>query len=883
MRIVIKLFLLILFSSAYVLTAQVITGNLEGRIADSNNSALPNANIIVNSSNLQGTKGGTTNKDGYFRILSLPPGIYKVKISFIGLQSVFFQDVDIRLGKTTNLGKIQLNPQSVTMPELIVSGKSLSTDLSSTSYGGNINSAYFENLPLERNYQNMISLLPQANLSYYGDGVNIAGSTGFENKYFIDGVEVTDPLFGVFSTYLPYNFIKEVEVKAGGYEAEFRSALGGVVNVVTNSGTNTFLASAFSFYTNNNFADHYEKGLRDPTQGNFNDYDVGFSLGGPLLRDKLWFFTAYNPVFYNRDVSIPGFGTYVDRTIRHSFAAKVNWNPLEQFRFSLTAAGDPAKRKAAGRNLLNVPDNLGNPDLYLQNIGEGGFNTAFNGSYSPAENILFDLTIAHVIRHDTGEPLTKKGEEPVYNDWIDNFFEGGVGIAWDSYRFSSISKLTGTALINDHILTAGVEYKINGLDEQYNWHSINKAITGDGKTFWGEYFGRRDVPARERLPSVFIQDSWKISQYIKFTGGLRWDGQYLFVNGKKMQSVKFPLQPRAGLIVIPDREGKNRFSGSYGRYSQELALGTIAGIFSNNGYDSVFVYYNDPRIPGTIPDSSNAFPILISPEVEDLYGQYFDEFSIGYERNVTKTLRINIQGVYRRLGEAIDHAFSRIVMDFRLGNPGRDLMKEFPRPRREYQAIILTLEQHHNEKFNFLVSYVLSRNYGNYEGLFDAVGHREFPNDNWIGNNPQYASINTTGLLPNDRTHLFKLSGSYRFSFGLTAGLSFTAQSGTPLSDYADIGSIVLLSERGSVGRTPAVWDLNVRFLYEIPTQYFNNARLIIDIFHIASQFKPVDINQAHYFGLDEEGNPEFPNPFYGKAYRYQQPMSIRFGLEISL
>ena len=107
----------------------------------------------------------------------------------------------------------------------------------------------------------MISLLPQSNLSYYGDGVNIGGATGFENKYFVDGVEVTDPLLGVSSTYLPYNFIKEVEVKAGGYEAEFQSALGGVINVVTNSGTNQFHGSVFRILYKQRFHHHKQLGL----------------------------------------------------------------------------------------------------------------------------------------------------------------------------------------------------------------------------------------------------------------------------------------------------------------------------------------------------------------------------------------------------------------------------------------------------------------------------------------------------------------------------------------------------------------------------------------------------------------------------------------------
>ena len=276
-----KYVLLILFFIPLVRLnyAQDISGNIEGRISDTTGTPLSGVNISLQSKNLQGIKGTVTNEKGYFSIFLLPIGNYQVSISFVGYGAVIVEDVQIGLGKTTYLGEIKLLAQAINLPEVIVSGEKYIIDPTSTSYGGNLSSKDVENLPVDRNYQSMISLLPQVNLSYYDDGVNVGGSTGFENKYFVDGVEVTDPLFNVSSTYLPYNFINEIEVKAGGYEAEFQSALGGVVNVVTKSGTNEFHASAFGFYTSNSFTSYKELGLLDPTQGDFSDYDVGLSLG----------------------------------------------------------------------------------------------------------------------------------------------------------------------------------------------------------------------------------------------------------------------------------------------------------------------------------------------------------------------------------------------------------------------------------------------------------------------------------------------------------------------------------------------------------------------------------------------------------------------------
>jgi hypothetical protein len=196
----------------------------------------------------------------------------------------------------------------------------------------------------------------------------------------------------------------------------------------------------------------------------------------------------------------------------------------------------------------------------------------------------------------------------------------------------------------------------------------------------------------------------------------------------------------------------------------------------------------------------------------------------------------------------------------------------------------ITVERRDDEHFNFLASYVLSRTYGNYGGLFDAATHYGGANVTAAFNDLNSAWEYATGLLPNDRTHVFKFSGSYRFPHGLAAGISFIAQSGTPLSEYADLGNALnswkLLSPRGSIGRTPPIWDLNARVIYVLPFPGLLQARLLLDIFHIASQRDPVDVSQARGF-MDSNGT-FYPHTTYGQAFRYQPPMSVRLGMEAS-
>jgi hypothetical protein len=875
------LWLLILLLPQAV-SAQHITGDLQFRVLDSLEEPVPGVNALVVGPQVQGSRGGVSDELGYFHILALPPGRISVRISHAAFQPVIVEGVLVQLGKTTSLGEIRLSPRTHDMPELVISGQRPNIDPRSTTYGSNLRPADFENLPVDRDYKSMVSLLPQANTSYFGDAVNIGGATGLEDKYFVDGVEVTDPLIGGSGTSLPYNFIQEVQVKAGGYEADSRSALGGVLNVVTFSGTNEIHGSAFGFYTSNRFASDRRVGLSDPTQGGFSNYDVGFGIGGPIILDQLWFFVAYNPTFARRDVDVPGYGISVDRTTSHSFATKLTWSASERLRLILTATGDPSMQHAVGNGVGVPPSGLTNPDSYFKNIGYGGANFSLNGTYTFAQNLLIDGSVARVNRHDTGDHSTQLGsEQPLFVDHLDNVWSGGPQSRWDSFRYTTSARLAAGIVADAHSLKLGIEYKVNGTDNQYTVHTIDRYDS----TYYVESVSRGYQTVHQNITSVFVQDRWQLARNVSIHAGVRWDGQSIVgSNGEVAQKIITPLQPRIGFTFLPDENGSDKIFGSFGRYAQEFALFQSVNLYSDQGSNYFIHFDHDPRISrsggDTLPGSG---PLTITPGVQGLRGQYYDEFSLGYERAVDGNLRVSLQGLYRTLREAIDDAFVLSEGRFRTGNPGRGILSDFPRPQRDYKALVLTIERREAEHFNFLASYVLSRDYGNYQGLFDALTHNGFPNQNAAGDNPSFAPINTTGLLPNDRTHAFKFSGSYRFAFGLVTGVTFAAVSGTPLSDYADtqIG-IKFLAPRGSAGRTPALWDLSARIAYETPVMNLTRTRLVLDVFHIASQRKPVDVDQRHYFSLDENGIPFDPNSTYGQVYGYQPPMSVRLGMEVS-
>jgi len=223
-----------------------------------------------------------------------------------------------------------------------------------------------------------------------------------------------------------------------------------------------------------------------------------------------------------------------------------------------------------------------------------------------------------------------------------------------------------------------------------------------------------------------------------------------------------------------------------------------------------------------------------------------------------------------------------------LGNPGKGRMSNLPDPKRIYKALEFSLENTFGRNLHLMLSYVWSETRGNYPGVFNTDTGNPFAHASSQVFLPEQIS---EGLLPNDRTHVFKMYGSYAFDFGLTTGGFFTWQSGTPLSEFGGtwFGPTLYshLVPRGSAGRTPSIWDASLRLSYDLAPAAGGlrgtRTRLLLDVFHLFGQRKPTYIDQVHYFGGGGEDPTTFgPNPNYGRALAYQPPMTVRFGIETS-
>jgi hypothetical protein len=272
-------------------------GAVQGVVTDkATGQPLAGVTVVATSTALQGTASAITEGDGTYKITNLPPGSYVI--------TFYYADITVkRTGVPVSVSKV--TPAYVKIDQNQAQGEVIeikgtpTIDTTSTSQGITLDQNYTRNIPVPgRTFEAVLG----AAAGSAGDplGVSFSGSTSLENQYVVDGVNTTGLTYGTVGSPIINDFIEEIEVITGGYQAEYGRATGGVVNVVTPSGTNEFHGTVFSQFTNDLLGNDP---TRNPTQATPIDarsslqYDLSFgaTLGGPIIKDKLWFFVGFAP------------------------------------------------------------------------------------------------------------------------------------------------------------------------------------------------------------------------------------------------------------------------------------------------------------------------------------------------------------------------------------------------------------------------------------------------------------------------------------------------------------------------------------------------------------------------------------------------------------
>lgn len=354
-----------------------------GRIINSaDKKSLQDAVVTATSPSLQGEQVVVSDASGEYRIPQLPPGIYTLRVDMEGFRPYVRSDIQLRLDRTIRVN-VELLPEAGLSEEVIVTATPPTVDVGSSASGLSIDASMLKNLALSRpgskgsasrSFESLAELAPGAQEDNYG--VSINGGTSPENQFVVDGLSVNDPAVGTIGTPLSVEFIKEVNVITGGYMPEYGRSTGGVMNVVTKSGSNEFHGSFFG-----NFApgalqsagpEILQAGSVISARGTpWNQGDFGFELGGPIVKDKLWFFAGVAPSFtriqVSRQLSTLDICTEVDTANGCARVGDVRTDPVTRFQVATPIEGTRVDRFADERTVQYIGKltYLFNPDHNL--------------------------------------------------------------------------------------------------------------------------------------------------------------------------------------------------------------------------------------------------------------------------------------------------------------------------------------------------------------------------------------------------------------------------------------------------------------------------------------------------------------------------------------
>jgi hypothetical protein len=668
------LFGIILLLTAGLATAQEQTGELYGTVTDEENAPLPGVGIEATSDVLIGSRTAVTDEGGRFRLLRLPPGKYTVVFNIPGFATLTMEEVIVRLGATFNLN-VTMTPATIE-EEITVIGESPIVDIRKSSSTYEISKEMFSKLPKGRNFTSVVTVAAGVNEESELAGISFDGASSSENMYFVDGVDTTRMYDGTSGQNIMFDFVEEVQVKSSGYEAQYGGSMGGVINVVTRSGGNEFHGEVLVYYDGSSLRGENRPSLRiapyDDTKfeyitypkDNWNRYEIGFALGGYIIRDKLWFFGSYIPRFQVTDreaiflTDRDADARFTQTTQYHNASFKLTAQPMgslrisgsfnmdyNQWRGSLPSlAGTSPVEYGYASAGYNYPgwtaavraDYVVNDNLFFSAYGGMFFQNSENILGPPGERYYFYRTNADI----PGVP-----EDLVRPRYWYNYPSGDRYQLVRDERTKYTAALDGTLYVDlagEHMWKAGVQFvritqdvfDAAPFDSWYFWwgepyHSPN---LGDVETPYGymaTYFPLGTVAdiASDRI-AFYLQDSWTIGNKLTLNLGIRAEKEDIpsFVDPESDVVKEHPefleppiafdfvdkLAPRFGFAYDVMGDGSLKVFGSYGIYYDVMKLDMAEG--SYGGFKWLAHYYEIPPelvtnwqignygVAGAIPD-----------------------------------------------------------------------------------------------------------------------------------------------------------------------------------------------------------------------------------------------------------------------------------------
>ncbi len=861
-----SLAVLLLLLGAATAHAQTFAGSVTGTVTDEQGGTLPGVTVTLFGKT--GSKTTVTESDGTYRFAGVDPGSYDVQAEMAGFRPVKRESVVVTIGKNSNTSfKMKVGERTETIDVL---GEVPVVDVTSSSTDNNLSQDVLFNIPIRQGSNagvNLLNFLPGINNSsaYGGDA-----SSG--NGLLIDGVDTRDPSGGTAWTFFDFNLVEQIQVKGIGTPAEIGGFSGAVINTITKSGGNRY-SGLFNFiYTNKglggkNISDQIKRdnpALGDPAKTrNLTDFTT--QLGGPIIKDKLFFFASAERFHQDQDPTGP-------RTIRDEvsprFDLKLTWQPSPSDTVTTLVQFD--SYSVIGRNGVDAAlatDDLTNREDAPEWVWLGQWRHLFGSkTFTEVKYTgwwgFFDLTpqVTAPAHFDGGTSLYS-----VSQGW---FYAADRGRHQVNASLTSFAEGWG-----HHELKFGMEIERSRTRDRYGYTNNTYYYDSGGKPYYAYGYGY-DLAGRNHRESVFAQDAWRPNDRLTLNLGVRMDHMAGSSPGGPTVYRNTAFAPRLGFALDLTGDHNTVLKGSYSQYYE--------GIF-NDVYKLATPGYADriswdmsgcPAYGPSGPTASYRCPLSARQEVNRVQATVatidpgikhprVDEFSLGLERAVGRHLRVAVTGVYRAnknfIGNVLPKARwtprnatttdspafpSRTIGvytwanrsastdallitnpdGFRYLDPSGNTLGTLD-ANRKYRAVMFKLDRAYSNRWRASLSYVYSKA----DGTIDNTSESLFGPTRFY-ETPTLALVNAQGRMTNDRPHEVKLYAGYQIpKIELEVSAAWRTLSGRTYTPFQRFGSSTINFSLSayyfgfSAGRSP---NLEPRGSRRLPAENVLDVRL---------------------------------------------------------
>jgi len=717
---------------------------LSGVITDSSQAAVPGATITITNKQSGATRTAVSGSDGSYSVPDLEPGRYTVVIELSGFQKISNDDVLVLLGRTFTVNA-QLTVGNVS-ETVNVTAAEKQIDLKSVTISHNVTSEELDRLPKARSFTGIALTSPSVNDGVIEGGLQVNGASGAENSFTVDGVVTNSLVNGKSRQDTVFEYLQEVQVKTGGTNAEFGGALGGVISAVTKSGGNVFHGEGHYYFDGSPLGaaqiqrlvlspsdDKTVSFVQDDKQRNIRN-EFGGSIGGPIAKDKLFFFGSVSPRIVRRTNNY-GFSSGTEpgsidqsQTLSQLFG-KVSYSSSHvQANFSglmtptrstgtLSAYNDTTVNGISSSLASNLSQTsrgwsqdqnniAGNVDIWLSSQAyvsvRGGYfyDKYWDTGIPTTTSVQYNTSAVGV----PGVPASLQlplGSQNTPRSLITDFDTTKRGFISLDYNHSFNAA-------GSHQLKGGFGYQhtVNDVESAYpggyvllNWgRSFTSGATGavgTGAYGYYEVNNRGTVgQAGSNINSLFIQDSWTPTPRLTLNLGVRSEHEVVpsFREGVNAFAFGFgqKVAPRLGATYDLRGDGKVKVYGSWGKYFDWTKYDLPRGSY---GGDIWQIYYRsldtldintlslnnmpgkdlwDPATPNSFRDRRVPNFDSTDPEIKPMYQT---STNAGVEFQVSPTSVLGVHYVHNYLGRTIEDMGGLVNGNevYVIGNPGEGI------------------------------------------------------------------------------------------------------------------------------------------------------------------------------------------------------------------